>query len=244
MVNSGSLDSFPRDGPPPYSSAESNGCRSTMSDTTSENSPLVDAGEKTSPQAPTIVSSSGSDSSDSYDHGIQPSPSMPLRLSDADAFNLSHFFVVDSYNIHRLVIAGVTCASKFFSDVFYTNSRYAKVLHALPFMLFHQGLTLLRLGVYPCQSLITLSFNSSFSTTSAFPYPLMNSTNTELCLSSSTPGKSFSPSSSKGNIPLKGCTCQRPQRRKTPGTKEQYGPALSICHFDEQRHRFGHCKQT
>ncbi|KAH8770274.1 cyclin-domain-containing protein [Hyaloscypha finlandica] len=42
-------------------------------------------------------------------------------------FPLSHFFVVDSFNIHRLVIAGVTCASKFFSDVFYTNSRYAKV---------------------------------------------------------------------------------------------------------------------
>lgn len=41
--------------------------------------------------------------------------------------DLSQFFVVDSYNIHRLVIAGVTCASKFFSDVFYTNSRYAKV---------------------------------------------------------------------------------------------------------------------
>ncbi|KAK2750166.1 hypothetical protein FQN57_004662 [Myotisia sp. PD_48] len=41
--------------------------------------------------------------------------------------NLSHFFVVDSYSIHRLVIAGVTCSSKFFSDVFYTNSRYAKV---------------------------------------------------------------------------------------------------------------------
>jgi len=41
--------------------------------------------------------------------------------------DLSHFFVVDSYNIHRLVIAGVTSASKFFSDVFYTNSRYAKV---------------------------------------------------------------------------------------------------------------------
>lgn len=38
-----------------------------------------------------------------------------------------HQFVVDSFNIHRLVIAGVTCASKFFSDVFYTNSRYAKV---------------------------------------------------------------------------------------------------------------------
>ncbi|KAJ7937420.1 cyclin-domain-containing protein [Mycena leptocephala] len=36
-------------------------------------------------------------------------------------------FVIDSYNIHRLVIAGVTVASKFFSDVFYTNSRYAKL---------------------------------------------------------------------------------------------------------------------
>ena len=36
-------------------------------------------------------------------------------------------FVIDSYNIHRLIIAGVTVASKFFSDVFYTNSRYAKV---------------------------------------------------------------------------------------------------------------------
>ncbi|KAL9124861.1 MAG: hypothetical protein Q9217_005856 [Psora testacea] len=48
-------------------------------------------------------------------------------LSDADAFDLAHCFVVDSFNIHRLVMAGVTCASKFFSDVFYTNSRYAKV---------------------------------------------------------------------------------------------------------------------
>jgi hypothetical protein len=46
---------------------------------------------------------------------------------ESDPYNLSHFFVVDSFNIHRLVIAGVTCASKFFSDVFYTNSRYAKV---------------------------------------------------------------------------------------------------------------------
>ncbi|KAF1845837.1 cyclin-domain-containing protein [Cucurbitaria berberidis CBS 394.84] len=58
--------------------------------------------------------------------GSQP-PSPPQQELDADTLNLSHFFVVDSYNIHRLVIAGVTCASKFFSDVFYTNSRYAKV---------------------------------------------------------------------------------------------------------------------
>jgi hypothetical protein len=55
-----------------------------------------------------------------YTHAPPPEPS-------SAAFPLSHFFVVDSFNIHRLVIAGVTCASKFFSDVFYTNSRYAKV---------------------------------------------------------------------------------------------------------------------
>ncbi|CAK7567528.1 MAG: cyclin-like protein interacting with PHO85 [Sporothrix epigloea] len=44
-----------------------------------------------------------------------------------DALLAATYFVVDSYNIHRLIIAGVTCASKFFSDVFYTNARYAKV---------------------------------------------------------------------------------------------------------------------
>jgi hypothetical protein len=47
--------------------------------------------------------------------------STPLPIPQAT------YFVVDSFNIHRLIIAGVTCASKFFSDVFYTNSRYAKV---------------------------------------------------------------------------------------------------------------------
>lgn len=52
-----------------------------------------------------------------------PTPTPP----PSDTHNISHVFVVDSFNIHRLVIAGVTCASKFFSDVFYTNSRYAKV---------------------------------------------------------------------------------------------------------------------
>jgi hypothetical protein len=42
--------------------------------------------------------------------------------------NTSSTFAIDSYNVHRLIIAGVTVASKFFSDVFYTNSRYAKVI--------------------------------------------------------------------------------------------------------------------
>lgn len=58
---------------------------------------------------------------------VPPSPPLPTYPSVEDQAHLSHFFVVDSFNIHRLVIAGVTCASKFFSDVFYTNSRYAKV---------------------------------------------------------------------------------------------------------------------
>jgi len=64
--------------------------------------------------------------SDATDQSTKP-PSPPQQDLEADPYNLSHFFVVDSFNIHRLVIAGVTCASKFFSDVFYTNSRYAKV---------------------------------------------------------------------------------------------------------------------
>lgn len=57
------------------------------------------------------------------------SPQQQPQMAGFDQYpyNLSHFFVVDSFNIHRLVIAGVTCASKFFSDIFYTNSRYAKV---------------------------------------------------------------------------------------------------------------------
>lgn len=34
---------------------------------------------------------------------------------------------IDSYNIHRLMITGIMISSKYFSDVFYTNTRYAKV---------------------------------------------------------------------------------------------------------------------
>ncbi|KAM6495458.1 Cyclin domain containing protein [Amanita muscaria] len=49
------------------------------------------------------------------------------RMSKLTLDATTRIFVIDSYNIHRLVIAGVTVASKFFSDVFYTNSRYAKV---------------------------------------------------------------------------------------------------------------------
>jgi hypothetical protein len=91
--------------------------------------------------------------------GGQP-PSPPQQDLDADPYNLSHFFVVDSFNIHRLVIAGVTCASKFFSDVFYTNSRYAKVL-----VYTHQMrslLTYFRLVDCPWSNSIIWSCNSCY----------------------------------------------------------------------------------
>ncbi|KAJ5121232.1 uncharacterized protein N7515_009193 [Penicillium bovifimosum] len=72
----------------------------------------------------TPPSSTGLPAQESQGPNVPDSPDFSPQ-SDAEA--LSHFFVVDSFNIHRLVIAAVTCASKFFSDVFYTNSRYAKV---------------------------------------------------------------------------------------------------------------------
>ncbi|KAK6865392.1 cyclin [Apiospora arundinis] len=52
---------------------------------------------------------------------------VPSATTSTSNTSPATYFVVDSFNIHRLIIAGVTCASKFFSDVFYTNSRYAKV---------------------------------------------------------------------------------------------------------------------
>ena len=66
----------------------------------------------------------------SRDNGATASEA--ARSTSAPINQQATFFVVDSFNIHRLIIAGVTCASKFFSDVFYTNSRYAKVSSSFP----------------------------------------------------------------------------------------------------------------
>ncbi|ODQ63062.1 cyclin-domain-containing protein [Nadsonia fulvescens var. elongata DSM 6958] len=70
---------------------------------------------------------------DSYD-GEPPMSGSLLNSQQRNEFlprgqtiNSTQLFVMDSYNIHRLIITGVTVASKFFSDVFYKNSRYAKV---------------------------------------------------------------------------------------------------------------------
>ncbi len=128
MVNSGTLPRLPSD--EQYTRRHSrvpSGASSNGSSETAVNSSPGEAEVDSSPRAPVIVSPPGSESPDSADSTIRVSPSIPAALPDSDAYDLSHYFVVDSFNIHRLVIAGVTCASKFFSDVFYTNSRYAKV---------------------------------------------------------------------------------------------------------------------
>lgn len=60
-------------------------------------------------------------------HGNTSSSNSAGGIGHGGDKNSRQLFVMDSYNIHRLIIAGVTVASKFFSDVFYKNSRYAKV---------------------------------------------------------------------------------------------------------------------
>lgn len=68
------------------------------------------------------------DDDDDKDTGNRTAGGVPPILTSINVTApQATYFVVDSFNIHRLIIAGVTCASKFFSDVFYTNSRYAKV---------------------------------------------------------------------------------------------------------------------
>ena len=99
------------------------------------------------------------------------------------------YFVVDSFNIHRLIIAGVTCSSKFFSDVFYTNSRYAKVCLSFACGKTNSLMTS-RLAVSPSPSSTTSSCSSSSSTTSASPCLSRTSRRTRRCSSSSTPAKS------------------------------------------------------
>ncbi len=133
MVNSGALPRFPGDEQHGRGhSRVPSGASSNGSSETAVNSSPGGAEADSSPRVPVIVSPPGSDSSDSQDTTLRASLSIPAALPDSDAYDLSHYFVVDSFNIHRLVIAGVTCASKFFSDVFYTNSRYAKVSLLVP----------------------------------------------------------------------------------------------------------------
>ena len=131
MVNSGSLSTFAENG---QHNSRPGTAQSTSSSVASGG---LSFGHPTSPtnQNFRTTQPQNSISSNPQDQGPQ-SASISSTLSDADAYDISHSFVVDSFNIHRLVMAGVTCASKFFSDVFYTNSRYAKVnFSSLPLLL-------------------------------------------------------------------------------------------------------------
>ncbi|KAG7662372.1 PCL7 [[Candida] subhashii] len=72
---------------------------------------------------------------------------------DNDQNESEQLFVMDSYNIHRLIISGITVSSKFFSDIFYKNLRYAKV----------GGLPLEELNYLELQFLLLLDFKLMIS---------------------------------------------------------------------------------
>ena len=122
MINSGSLECFRKS--EEYAEAQAELGNTPYSSSSSLPATAVAA----TPQHVNPPSSSPPPSPNAFgtrDTSRMP-PSPSFSATESDSQNLNHFFVVDSFNIHRLVIAGVTCASKFFSDVFYTNSRYAK----------------------------------------------------------------------------------------------------------------------
>ncbi|KAG5417435.1 PCL7 [Candida metapsilosis] len=72
---------------------------------------------------------------------------------NGDVSEAEQLFVMDSYNIHRLIISGITVSSKFFSDIFYKNLRYAKV----------GGLPLEELNYLELQFLLLLDFKLMIS---------------------------------------------------------------------------------
>jgi hypothetical protein len=57
-------------------------------------------------------------------------PAPPLVNSPPLSTHLDDTFTINSFNVHRLVITTIAVATKFFSDQFYTNSRYARVLQS------------------------------------------------------------------------------------------------------------------
>ncbi|EPQ67928.1 Bgt-506 [Blumeria graminis f. sp. tritici] len=123
---------------------------SERDEATSENS-LIDLEESTLMDNNATASQHGIDSKP--DSETRPCTSKSSTRRNVEDSVQSRHFVVDSFNIHRLVIAGVTCASKFFSDVFYTNSRYAKV----------GGLSLAELNHLELQFLLLNDFRLSVS---------------------------------------------------------------------------------
>lgn len=134
MVNKGHLDRVRQrlSGCGPEQTERNNNNNRSDTNTTTTSSEHPSSGPRTArpSYASPMVTPPSSTGMTAQDPASPSSISPSLRpQEEGEAF--AQFFVVDSFNIHRLVIAGVTCASKFFSDVFYTNSRYAKVLFRL-----------------------------------------------------------------------------------------------------------------
>ncbi|KAJ5663919.1 hypothetical protein N7507_004650 [Penicillium longicatenatum] len=115
LVNRGQVDQFQRYWEP------------SVGEPSDSSSDAMDTSADRQTQDPSIVTPPSSTRMTAQDPKSPNASVSPGLYPQGEDDSLSQFFVVDSFNIHRLVIAGVTCASKFFSDVFYTNSRYAKV---------------------------------------------------------------------------------------------------------------------
>ncbi|KAI9296618.1 cyclin-domain-containing protein [Neoconidiobolus thromboides FSU 785] len=70
-----------------------------------------------------------------------------IKLNMENKF--SYNFTVDAYSIHRLIITSIMVSSKYYSDVFFTNSRYAKV----------GGISVMELNHLELELLISLNFD-------------------------------------------------------------------------------------
>ncbi|KAK6201373.1 uncharacterized protein RJT21DRAFT_1316 [Scheffersomyces amazonensis] len=91
-------------------------------------------------------------------NGLNSSSAINNEINSGDnsgsgTSDIEQLFVMDSYNIHRLIISGITVSSKFFSDIFYKNLRYAKV----------GGLPLEELNYLELQFLLLLDFKLMIS---------------------------------------------------------------------------------
>ncbi|KAI5951680.1 PCL7 [Candida jiufengensis] len=86
-------------------------------------------------------------------HQPPQTPDTSTTTSSSTSSEAEQLFVMDSYNIHRLIISGITVSSKFFSDIFYKNLRYAKV----------GGLPLEELNYLELQFLLLLDFKLMIS---------------------------------------------------------------------------------
>ena len=92
-----------------------------------------------------------------FDRIARKANNVKAKASDKDDDDTDEapeqLFVIDSYNIHRLIVSGITVSSKFCSDIFYKNLRYAKV----------GGLPLEELNYLELQFLLLLDFKLMIS---------------------------------------------------------------------------------